>query len=202
MRRAIPLEQSTIAMRLHAQTVRSSVLSSAVQYLAVAVMLTGPSSWTHPPLLALDNSPLALSATSAVRLAGIPSRAVVYQKTEVYRRSVAASAAMVSLKMAKIVTAEVQMVVVATTAAMPPLAGFGLELSATIAMKDAVGAANLLRQVQSVVVAVAVAIQKRPVRGLMGTVQQMRRQRMVVAVETASNVQVVNVQAAISNAGP
>lgn len=127
---------------------------------------------------------------------------IVCQKTEVYRPSVAASAATVSLKMAKIVTAEVQMVVVATTAAMPLLASLGLERSATTAMKDVVGAVNLLRQALSVVVAPAVAIQKRPVRGMTGTVQQIKRRMMVLVVETASNVQVVNVQAAISNAGP
>lgn len=94
------------------------------------------------------------------------------------------------------------MVAVATTAAMPLLAGLGLELSATTVMKDVVGTVNLLRQALFVVVALALAIQKRPVRGMTGTVQQMKRRRMVLAVEMASNVQVANVQAAISNAGP
>ena len=150
----------------------------------------------------LGSSPLALSATSAVRLAGIPSRVDVCQTIEGYRPLLAASAAMVSLKMAKIVTVGVRRVVVATVAAILLLAGLRLELSATIATKDAVGAVNLLRQALSVVVALAVAIQKRLVRGMMGTVQQMRRRRTVLAVETASNVQAVNVQAAISNAGP
>lgn len=127
---------------------------------------------------------------------------IVCQTTEVYRPLVAASAAMVSSKMAKTVIAEVRTVVVATTAAMPPLAGFGLGLSATTAMRDVVGAVNLLRQALSVVVVLAVAIQKRPVLGMTGTAQQMKRRRMVPAVETASNVQVVNVPAAISNARP
>ena len=103
--------------------------------------------------------------------------------------------------MAKTVIVEVQMAVLGTIAAMLLLAGSNLRLFVTTATRDAARAVNLPQPALFVVVVPALAIQKRPAQVMMAIVQLMRLPKMAPIVATTFNVPVVNVPAAISNAG-
>ena len=99
-------------------------------------------------------------------------------------------------------TVEVPMAVLVTVAATLLLASSSREPNATTATRDAVRAVDLLRLAPFVAAALADAIRKKPVLATTEVVLLTNSLKMVPNVATISSVPVVNVPAAISNAGP